>query len=608
MKQSSKSKNARVGGTARALAALLALSAFLLLSAPYASAGPDKPVTHFVMADAAGANNGTSWADAFSDIQDALDAAAPGDQIWVAAGTYTPSARINGSADPRTASFILKSGVEIYGGFQGDEGQLKKRQLDPGLTVLSGDMGVEGDDTDNSYHVVYANGVTGAVLDGFTVTGGRGEGASPDVDANRQGAGMCNLNSALTVANCIFRDNRVARKSYFQRGWGGGMFNYCSATIVTNCTFSDNRAGYQANQAYGWGAGMYNYGYFGSGGDRSCPVITGCTFSDNVAFSRNDPGYDGGGGGGMANDSCSPPVDRCTFTGNLAGCGGAMLNHVAMPLITNCIFNENSAIFGDGQGGAIYNLGYTTIMNCTFHRNGTRPYGNANGANTEYGGAIFEMRVGSVIYNCIFSENAARHGGGAVNGAGTLLPTKLTNCLFYKNILWNWVDPIQENNFRDHPVVIDSLYGLDPLFVNAAEGDFHLRYDSPCLEAGFYQKFAQYYWPQWLPTIDFDGGKRIIDGDGDGAPGIDIGADEYAPKLSDLGVFLQALADDAQIDKATATSLLAYVADAQAALDQDDIDNAKKIVDALIRKINALDENEITEMILMRAEVVLGAL
>jgi hypothetical protein len=133
--------------------------------------------------------------------------------------------------------------------------------LDPGLTILSGDIGTIGDDTDA--YVVYADGVTGAVLDGFTVTRGRG-------DDNSAGAGMYNTNSALTVANCIFSNNKVAVGTLWTwaTGRGGGMYNKNSAPIVTNCTFRANQAGNAVSNRIGAGGGMYNEGYFANGVDR----------------------------------------------------------------------------------------------------------------------------------------------------------------------------------------------------------------------------------------------------------------------------------------------------------------------------------------------------
>ena len=71
--------------------------------------------TLFVDADATGNDNGTSWEDAFTTLQPALDAAVPGDAIWVAAGTYTPTHEFS-PGDPRSATFQLKNGMALYGG------------------------------------------------------------------------------------------------------------------------------------------------------------------------------------------------------------------------------------------------------------------------------------------------------------------------------------------------------------------------------------------------------------------------------------------------------------------------------------------------------------
>src|SRR5262245_26227658 len=95
----------------------------------------------YVRASASGANNGTSWADAYVNLQSALAAAQSGDEIWVAAGVYTPAAA-NG---PRTDSFNMVSGVVVYGGFAGTETQLEQRDFVANVTTLSGDL--NGDDT-----------------------------------------------------------------------------------------------------------------------------------------------------------------------------------------------------------------------------------------------------------------------------------------------------------------------------------------------------------------------------------------------------------------------------------------------------------------------------
>jgi hypothetical protein len=140
-----------------------------------------------------GAGTGTSWHDAFTTVNSALSAAQPGDSIWVAWGTYKPA----GPGGDRAASFFLKTGVSLYGGFIGNETQLSQRDWEANVTVLSGDL--NGDDGpefqnmgDNAYHVVVALNVDStAIIDGFMIKRGRadgpGFGATPA--SQDQGAG-----------------------------------------------------------------------------------------------------------------------------------------------------------------------------------------------------------------------------------------------------------------------------------------------------------------------------------------------------------------------------------------------------------------------------------
>src|SRR5262249_49166895 len=94
----------------------------------------------YVNAAAAGHHTGMSWAHADPGLRARLAAARPGDQVWVAQGTYKPT----GGTD-RTASFALKDGVAVYGGFAGTETQLTQRVLAQHETLLSGDIGAPGD-------------------------------------------------------------------------------------------------------------------------------------------------------------------------------------------------------------------------------------------------------------------------------------------------------------------------------------------------------------------------------------------------------------------------------------------------------------------------------
>jgi hypothetical protein len=253
----------------------------------------------YVNGTAMGSENGTSWYDAYTDLQSALDTAASGEQIWVAAGVYKPT-----NSTDRSQSFQMIDGVAIYGGFAGNETASSQRDWVTNATTLSGDIGIEGDNSDNCYHVISnTSGIDStAVLDGFTISRGNATGSDNFAD-------------------------------------GGGIFNDNSSPTVTNCTFSENTAS-------NWGGGMYNI-------YQSLPTVTNCSFSRNTASL----------GGGMANTNSSSMVTNCTFGNNSASAGGGMVNaYSSSPTVTNCTFGNNSAV----AGGGIYNefSSSPTVTNC----------------------------------------------------------------------------------------------------------------------------------------------------------------------------------------------------------------------------------------------------
>ncbi|MHC4620932.1 MAG: right-handed parallel beta-helix repeat-containing protein, partial [Planctomycetota bacterium] len=263
----------------------------------------------YVNDDASGANNGTSWTDAYTDLQSALAAATSSDRIWVAAGSYTPGPL-------RSHSFEMKNGVGIYGGFAGNEDpnlfDPADRDFTANETILSGDIGVAGNNADNSYHVIYnQQGTTldsSAILDGFTITGGNSYGGSPGMGGGMLNYGTASYPCSPTVINCIIYGNSAV--------FGGGVsnFNYCSPTLA-NCII-------YGNSADSCGGGLYN-------GLYCSPIVTNCTFYDNSA--RN---Y----GGGIHNEGYSPPVvTNCILWADSAAMDDEIRGSVdSMPVVTYC--------------------------------------------------------------------------------------------------------------------------------------------------------------------------------------------------------------------------------------------------------------------------------
>jgi hypothetical protein len=274
-----------------------------------------------------------SWADA-CELRYALSGSLSGQEIWAAAGTYKPAADTN-----RAATFQLKDGVALYGGFAGTESARAQRNPAVNVTVLSGDL--NGDDNnnvkydeptraDNSYHVV--TGVTGATLDGFIITAGHADGTL----TGRHGGGMYNDASSPALTNVTFISNVAILD-------GGGMYNDASSPALTNVTFS-------GNVAIGYGGGMYN--------DDSSPTLARVTFNGNISQYMN--------GGGMYNWSSSPSLTNVTFSGNSAwGNGAGMYNGSSSPLLTNVTFSGNAATFSGGgmfSGGAANPQVHNTIF------------------------------------------------------------------------------------------------------------------------------------------------------------------------------------------------------------------------------------------------------
>lgn len=189
---------------------------------------PNSPDVNVIYVDASatGANDGSSWANAYTDLAETLAQAAPNTFLWVAEGTYTPGSE-------RSDSFALKSDVYILGGFPtgGGDGTFEARFPAAHETVLSGEIGLPGPD-DNSYHVVTADSTVDdiSLLDGVSIA--HGVGNSDDLaDA---GSGLFIDGSRVYMQNCMIYDNRTSGNGPALAARNG------AEVIIYNCTIAAN--------------------------------------------------------------------------------------------------------------------------------------------------------------------------------------------------------------------------------------------------------------------------------------------------------------------------------------------------------------------------------
>jgi hypothetical protein len=312
----------------------------LLLSVPAAVSDAQVGTILYVRAGATDANTGTSWANAFTDLQDALAAASAGTEIWVAAGTYYPIMPANPAdvtASEREVTFRLASGVALYGGFVGSETSRAARDPATNVTILSGDIDRNdtpdlGNTASNSYNVVSGSGTDAtAILDGFTISGGN---ASPDLftltEGRNLGGGVFNRAGSPTLRNLVIQGN--------QAEFGGGIANIeASNPALTDITIT-------GNAAFDSGGGVYNAA-------NSNPTLTRVSITGNRASDQFR-----GGGGGVYNLGSSPQFIGVEISGNtVVNVGGGVYNlEGSSPTFTNSTISGNLAAFTDGAG--IYNF------------------------------------------------------------------------------------------------------------------------------------------------------------------------------------------------------------------------------------------------------------
>lgn len=479
----------------------------------------------FVKLDATGNRDGTSWANAFVDLQAALASSRSGDEVWVAQGSHAPAGR-GGS---QVATFALRDGVALFGGFAGTESSRAQRDPRRYVTVLTGDL--NGDDgpnwsgmQENSDHVVTANGVgSGAVLDGFVVRGG--------YVVHGGGAAMLISGASPTVRNCELRgsvanfsrgggvgvagnstprfEDCVVAGNYAHLGRGGGIAVGSGGNVaLLRCRLEANRA--TGSTTDGNGGGVYL--------DLGTQLVAEeCRFLGNAAeLLQTSNGYPASGGA-IASLADRVELTRCLLTGNRSDAGGALYLYRGTTRLESCTINANRAVkqsTAGGFGGAIVTSfqSVTTLAGCTIH---------ANTATEDAGGVWGNSSTGSCqLVDCIVWGN--RDSFGQVSESQVKSTKQHHCCVMNMMVSRPGEDPIDPTKFPN-------CFDKDPQFVaplgadgvaGTEDDDFRLRASSPCVDAGDPTTGSS--------SLDLVGGLRLLDGDLDGVMTGDLGSSEFA--------------------------------------------------------------------------------
>ncbi|MGJ8641344.1 MAG: InlB B-repeat-containing protein [Opitutaceae bacterium] len=387
--------------------------------------------------DATPGGDGMAWASAFNDLQDALDQTIAGqsNEIWIAEGTYYPDRGSNVTGGDRTASFTLKDGTFLYGGFTGTETSRFQRNWEAYHTTLSGRIST--DKNDWSLHVCTIETNASVNFDGITVTAGYANGSGTDAN---QAAGIYSPSNSywITLNNCTLMDHTAlgnggvtnggtwtVNNSIFSNntGTGGGVASGGNWT-VRDCSFNSNSATHAGGVANSGTWTIHNSNF----SDNSATGLGGVTSS--ATWTVNDCSFIGNsaGGGGVAHDS-TWTANNSSFINNSATrtSGGVAIRGTWT--VSHCSFSENFSVsenYSGGNGGVAH-FGTWTVDNCNISDNSTASYGGVadrsiwivsnssfNGNSATGGGVSY--RGTWTVTNCSFGHNSATGGGVAHDG------------------------------------------------------------------------------------------------------------------------------------------------------------------------------------------------
>ncbi|CAM3910984.1 MULTISPECIES: T9SS type A sorting domain-containing protein [Flavobacterium] len=388
---------------------------------------------YYVNINATGNNDGSSWTDAYNDLNDALNSYQDNKEVWIAGGTYNPS-----PSNRSVAYTIYGDNIEIYGGFAGTETQLSERVIGANETILSGDL--QGNDVnvadfisnysnttrnaDNSYHIINIT-ETGnnLLLEGLTISD-----AHNNLNATERGGAIIKHKSIanLTLKDCVVKDN-VSRNDNAGLDAEFELNNTAGARgelIIENCKFINNMSR-RATSIYSFVRANTNVDL----------TVANSLFDKNVAGNLNTTTATGGSG--------SASWFKVIANGS----------DVALNLYNNTYVNNTDL----GTANSLNNSSRATVA-------------------ISMSSSSITSTFNAIVSNCIFRFNTTT--GGAIARSITDLSEAPITSLAVSNSL----DPL---NFNDDSIsTLTATSNADPLFVSLVNGDYSLMSGSPAIDSG----------------------------------------------------------------------------------------------------------------------------
>lgn len=375
----------------------------------------------YVKGDAHGVANGSSWADAFTDLSIALNEASLVYQyygerpdIWVASGTYY------GDTTSSNSAFSMVEGINVYGGFVGNEDadfDITTRDAATNRTILDG-LNARRVVTQNE--AFYNSNAT--KWDGFTIRNGY------SVYSNSSSGGGVYLRNGGRLVNCVVENCNSTN--------GGGVYSYYGE--VKNCVIRGNHARS--------GSGIYSYH----------GRIERCTIDGNIARYNYHDYSEYGGGIYSQNDT----VLRCVVTGDSTRYyGGGYFNG---SYVENCLFADNKSYYGPAGVFATN----STIVGCDIVSN-TAYY-----TGSSYSGLGDNS---STVTNCIVWGNRIVNSTNTqqIGEQGTYSHSAVEGGCEGDSIIA--LSQANNGNEQGHNY---------PMFAQPEDGDYRLMTGSPCIDAG----------------------------------------------------------------------------------------------------------------------------